>query len=375
VTPLAAPDAFSTAGRDAGLPQSLWQGASLDTAQSVLALLAAKPLSPAAVALARRVLVTGAPGPQGAGDDPELAAARAQALLNLGEAKAAARILARTPGLDRSAALSRAAAESALLAGEDARACAAADSLTVGRDEIYWLRLRTYCQALGGHADQAQLTFDLAQAQAKDAVFARLMGAKLAGAGSPGAASLRNGLDYALSRNLGLDLAAAKPSAEVAVALSAAEPAEPVWTVPPGGDDVTVATRALAGGQALPPEVLDRLLDAAAKADAKSRARTDGAALLVAAFVGPSGPAARGRVAVLAAPPGKAPAGRNLALDLATQDKLMGETAMLALWTCAEAGPAGPVLGDRARIVRALRAVGLETDARAFAVEGLLALK
>jgi hypothetical protein len=53
----------------------------------------------------------------------------------------------------------------------------------------------------------------------------------------------------------------------------------------------------------------------------------------------------------------------------------MGEAALLSLWICADAGPAGPALGDRVRIVRALHAVGLDADARAFALEGLLALK
>ena len=53
----------------------------------------------------------------------------------------------------------------------------------------------------------------------------------------------------------------------------------------------------------------------------------------------------------------------------------MGETALLALWTCAEAGARPRPSGDRARIVRALRQAGLDADARAFALEGLLALK
>jgi hypothetical protein len=375
VTSLAAPDAFSVGARDTGLPATLWRGASLDTVQTVLGLVATKPLSPAAAALARRVLVTGAPGPQGAGDDPDLAAARAQALIALGEVKAAARVLERAAGLDRSAGLSRAAAESALLAGDDARACQVEEALTVSRDEVYWLRLRTYCQAIAGHADQAQLTFDLAQTQAKDAVFARLMGAKLAGAGNPGAASLRNGLDYALSRSLGLDLAAAKPGPGVAAAMSAAEPAEPAWTIPPGDDDITAATRSLAANQPLAPDLVDRLLDAAAKADAKSRSRAQTAALLVAAYAGPTGPAARGRIAALAVPEGKAPAGRDLALQTAARETAMGEAAVLALWTCAEAGPAGPGAGDRAEIIGALRAVGLDADARNFAVEGLLAAR
>ena len=53
----------------------------------------------------------------------------------------------------------------------------------------------------------------------------------------------------------------------------------------------------------------------------------------------------------------------------------MGETALLALWTLADAGSAGPSVADRTRIVRALAQTGLLTEARALAVEGLLSLK
>lgn len=374
VVQLAAPDAFSTSGRQTGLPQDLWRGASVDTLNAVLPKLAARPLSPAGAALARRVLATGAPGPQGVGADPSLLAARADALAAVGDPKAAAAVLARAPGLDRSPELSRAAAESALLAGDDARACAVADALSTGREDVYWLRLRTYCQAIGGHADQAQLTFDLAQSQVRDPVFGRLMGAKLAGGASPGAASLRNGLDYALSRSLGLDLSAAKAAPQVAAAIAAADPAEPAWTIPEGDADRLAAARALASAQSFPPELLARMLDAAVKADPTSRPSAQAAALIAAAYAGTAGPDLRGRLAALTVPEGKTPAGRNLALAAAGQEHLIGEAAMLALWSCVDAGPAGLAPAERARIVQALRLVGLDADARNFAVEGLLGL-
>jgi hypothetical protein len=372
VTTLAAPDAFSTAGRDTGLPSDLWRGASVDTLLAVLPKLAQKPVSPAAAALARRVLATGAPGPQGLGPDPSVLSARAAALTALGDPRAAAAVLNRAPGLDRSPDLSRAAAESALLAGDDARACAVAEALTVGREEVYWLRLRAYCQAIGGQAAQAQLTFQLAQSQAADPVFGRLMGAKLAGGVEAGAASLRNGLDYALSRSLGLDLAAAKPAPPVAAALAGVEPAEPAWTVPEGEADRLVAARALAAGQDVPADLVARMLDSAVKADAQTRAAAQAAALIVVGWTGAPGPDLRGRLAALALPEGRTPAGRDFALSAAGREKLMGETAMLALWACADAGADGLAPADRARITQALRQAGLERDARNFAIEGLL---
>ena len=375
VSTLAAPDAFSTPGRDTGLPPTLWRGASVRTAQTVLPLLAVRTLSPAAAALARRVLAAGAPGPQGSGEDATLAAARASALMAQGDAKAAAAILARAPGVDRSPELARAAAESALLAGDDARACAVAQGLGAGRDEVYWLRLRAYCQALAGQAGQAQLTFELAQTQARDVAFGRLMSAKLAGSGNPGPASLRNGLDYALSRSLGLDLATAKASPAVAAALSAGEPAAPVFDPAGAPADIAVLAETLARGEPVRPAVVQAMIEAAGYPEPKARARGQAAAALALAFTGPLTAETRGELAALTLPEGKAPVGRDLALEAAGAQKLMGEAALLSLWTCAESGAAGPAIGDRVRIVRALHAVGLDADARAIALEGLLALK
>ena len=119
VSPLAAPDAFSTAGRETGLPAELWRGTPVEMARTVLPLLAGRPLSPAAATLARRVLATGASGPEGSRADAGLTGARANALIALGDPVAAGQILERAPGLDRSSVLSRAAAETALL-GRDA---------------------------------------------------------------------------------------------------------------------------------------------------------------------------------------------------------------------------------------------------------------
>jgi len=377
VTGLAAPDAFTTPGRATGLPPGLWTGASVKTLRAVLPLLAAKPLSPAGAQLARRVLATGAVGPEGAGQDPGLAAGRAQALAMQGDARAAAAVLAHAPGADRNADLAQAVAEADLLAGDDAGACRTAQALTDGRDEPYWLKLRTYCQALAGQAAQAGLTFDLATAQSKDPVFARLMGAKLAGGGNPGPASLRNGLDYALSRSLGLDLAAAKPAPAVAAALAGpADPAPLVLDPAAVAPDLAVLAEPLARGEPVRDAVLAALVEAAATAaDPKARARAQAGLLLAAAISGAFGPELRGQIAALPVPEGKAPLGRAMALDAAGQQRLMGEAAMLSLWVFAEGGPAGPAFGDRVRIVRALHLAGLDADARAVAFEGLQALK
>lgn len=406
VATLSAPDFFSNGARDTGLGPDLWAGSSAQTARTVIPLLAAKPLSPAAQALARRVLATGASGPDGAGQDPELAGARINALIAQGAVKDAGVILSRTANLERSPVLAQAGAEAALLAGEDERACSIAEGLATGREEIYWLRLRAYCQLRAGQAGPAQLTFDLAQGQARDAIYGRLMSAKLSGAGDPGGASARNGLDYALSRSLGLDVAAAKPAPAVAAALQSREAGPATWVIE-GSSPVHAAMAALAAGDlasaqtqrgALTAEgipandlalldaliaaasgkpdgpTLDRLIERGTVSDAKSVGKMQNAAILLSALGGAMTPHARGEFAKFTgAEPGKATVAKGLALDLAGAAKLQGETALLALWMSADAGAAGPPVGDRARIIRALKAAGLEEDARAFAVEGLLA--
>ncbi|MDZ4374238.1 MAG: hypothetical protein U1C74_22830, partial [Phenylobacterium sp.] len=126
----------------------------------------------------------------------------------------------------------------------------------------------------------------------------------------------------------------------------------------------------------LPPEGgLSALIAAAGDADPKTRTRLQSAALLAAALSNDLPGPDRARISAFAVAEGKAPAGRNLALEAAAESRRSGEVALLALWTSAEAGAAGPTLADRVRIVRTLARAGLIDDARLFALEGLAGLK
>lgn len=411
VSALPPPDLFSAAGRDVGLASSLWKDASAATLRTVLPLLAERPLTPAAEALARRVLAAGSRGPEGAGDDPALAAARVQALIALGDVPAARAILGRTPGIARSEPLSRAAAEAALLVGEDQAACEVGQALSVERDQVYWLRLRAFCQAQAGEVAAAQLTYDLAQSLSRDAVFGRLMSARLTGT-APGEGALRNGLDYALSRALGLELSDVDAPGAVAAALSGEPPpVQADWNIVATEGPVSAAVAVLSQGDLdlaeniravlAQPEAetvdpltlalldamiaaargqtdratLDRLVERGGIGEAKDRRRAQDAALLLAALGTPFSPQARGEFARFPIAQGKAPPARMVAMEQAAAASLTGETAILALWTSAEAGLAGPAPADRARMIRALAAAGLERHAREYAVEGLLALR
>ena len=231
VEPLAAPDLFSTGGGHSDLPADLWRGSSGALAKLVIPELASHPLTPAAAALARHVLEAGANGPEDAGNDPELAGSRAEALLQLGDLPAAQTIAGAAQNLTQLPALSRVAAQAALITGQDDKACAVGDALTLGREGAFWLRLRAYCQARASQTAPAQLTLELAEQQEHRPDFERLMSALLSGP-QPGITvqpSLDDALDFAISRKLGLDWASALDGAPasiaVAVAQDAAQPA------------------------------------------------------------------------------------------------------------------------------------------------------
>ena len=460
VTSLAQLDLFST-GRDLGLGADLWKGSSAEIAHAIIPTLGRGPLSPAAANFAQRLLAQAARAPDGAGGDVGLAADRVRALLALGDAATVDAIADRTAGLADKPGLAQTAAEAALITDQNAKACAISDALAVDRDKIYWLRLRAFCQALAGKTDAAQLTFTLANQEGKDAVYARLMGSVIAGLGDPGAPALRNGLDYALSRQLKLDLEPALPQASPAIAahLAASIPPPPppppsaAASVPPpaAGSEadllavlrkadtlaqymaasksvapniallardktalaspVQLAAAAVAAGDpdtallirgaltqdATPgasstdlaildamlavargkPDAptLDRLTERGALAAGKEKARAQAAAALFAALGGPIAATARAEMVDFDLGRAEAWPARLMVMDASADARLRGETGLLALSIAELGGASGPKPADRASIVQALTRSGLASDARAFALEGLIALQ
>ncbi len=502
VQPLAAPDLFSIGGGHSDLPADLWRGSSGALAKQVIPELASHPVTPAAAALARHVLEAGANGPEDAGNDPDLAGARAEALLQLGGVAAAQAIAGAAQNLTQLPALSRVAAQADLITGQDDKACAVGDALTLGREGAFWLRLRAYCQARAGQSAPAQLTLELADQQEHRADFERLMTALLSGP-QPGAKiqpALDTALDFAISRKLGLDWAPALDGAPASIAVAVAQDATPppavrlaaaaraarlgiavpeayaaVTPAPaarPSADtpgplgeatlvalagstnDLTLkesavimllrrakdgpefqalsrlvapaiaqlmnakpvlrqpfmfamaaaatgdvasakAARAQVGqasGGPAPVDlaVLDALIAAAADpvdpasvraldiaavgVEGAAKTRTAGAMALLGGFV-PLGPQARFEVADGDLGAAQAPAGRLLALEQSAEQGRLGDVALYILGTAVEAGPHGPTPGERALMIRALRLVHLDADARAFAIEGLVALQ
>jgi hypothetical protein len=385
--PLRAPDLFSAEAGHTGLPSDLWRGASADLARVVIPLLSQKPMSPAAAAFARRVMSTGASAPEGAGADTDLAAWRIDAVLALGDAPGAHAMIEHTPGLRQNALLAQVASETDLVLGREDEACATGDGLNVGKDQPYFRRLRAYCLLRAGDRAGAQLAFDLASEQAKDDIYKRLMSAAVSGAPG-GDASLRNGMEYALSRRLQLDLAPAvakawapippvlakDPSAALpAQAAAAARVALPVNDVSrASGLDPAVRDAALAlADDRTEPRIADALVSSGQAGGVEAMA---GAALYAAAGA-PADARVRAVYATFDIGRSTANQARLLEMDATATAGAKGDAALLALWLAADSGEAGPTVADRARIVRAMMRAGFRADARAYALEGMLALR
>jgi len=520
VTALSAPDIFSPGARNTGLSADLWKGSAADMAREILPQIGKKPLSPAAAALARRVLSTGAQAPDGAASDYDLAAARAGALLALGDAAGVEAMLERTSGVAQTPSLAKITAESALILGHPEKACRISQALGAERDAPYWLKLRAFCLMVGGEGAAAQLTLDLLAPSAEDADFAKMMAAVMAATPITGPASLRSGLDMTLSRALKLDFTAAMAQAPAAMAVAisrdeAADPAlrmaaagravrmganvsavydtaiaqpapaptpsgqsdlaaPPPINVPtllaipgaatearllaigretldltqrdqvavgllkrsrsledfvalsrlsrpliaslveaqvPSADPVLLATAAILAGdpvsarrirQALPADLineqvltLDGLLAAAAPPSAPGQAdvvaglveaglspvadpvrqRRQGAAALTAALSEPLPAKIRTRLAQFALPKHEAGTSRLMALDMAADAGLKGETVLAVLAIAQSAGANGPNIADRLSIVRGLQRAGMADEASAFAIEGMVLMQ
>ena len=480
---------------EGALPADLWADADAAFLAALLDRLPAAYESPAAQALARRVLASGGEAPRG--DAHAAARKRFEALGRMGAADDLAVMAAGAGAALTDPAIAQYAAQAELARGRRAEACARGRSANADTPAPFVLRLRAYCAAVGGDRAAADLALELARASgAEDAWFTSAIAA-IAGAPSARAPAARyeNSLTTQISLAARLrpgpnPLNAASTLALVALArgdtapqpqrvqaaalayrrgaLSAVEtraillatPAEIASALPPIAvalrqvhaapgalpaataiaevlrqaaapadftaaayffkDDIASLAAAPDAGSALlfaraaiaagDTALAERLSQSARQAglDSAVLAPLDAALAVMADVRGASAAAAVRRridaagaslaragardVAILAAlgfaidgaargflfanPPqggARAEAGAMLALAAAAERGAVGETALLAVTAAGEAGPTRLDAESLARIIGSLRAVGLEADARRFAIEALLA--
>lgn len=164
------------------LPIDLWVGSDAATLTALFARLPATYDSPAALALSRRVLLSGGDAP--VGDAVSAARGRFEALGKMGAAEELAMLAAGAGASLTDPGIAQYAAQAELARGRRAEACARGRNAIAEQPTPFFLRLRAYCAAVTGDRVAADLALELARgAGAQDAWYT---GAVAAAAGAPG---------------------------------------------------------------------------------------------------------------------------------------------------------------------------------------------
>ena len=192
---------FLEAG-EPSLSTDMWSASDADDLLPLMRDVRTHGLTPAERTLMRRMALSPAAPPPGA-QEPALRAERARIMYDLGEAEAAASLMARLetppPGLDADEIV----ADLNLALGNEATACNMLDD--PDRMTGYWAKLRAVCAALRGNTAGAELAIEMALQQ--DAVDSWLLSAVFAASGElpePPEADFSSGLNLAISAEAGL---------------------------------------------------------------------------------------------------------------------------------------------------------------------------
>lgn len=154
-----------------GLDPALWSGTNAATAKSLIDAAPIGSKNPLIADMVRTVILTGGVPPQGA--DTAYGRARLSAVMRLNDPAALDGVSRRLPELTADSAVR---ADLALASGDSAAACTMADSVTEGRGEPTWARLRAFCHTVRGEIPAAELTANLLKKSGyEDALFYSLM--------------------------------------------------------------------------------------------------------------------------------------------------------------------------------------------------------
>ncbi|MCE9651223.1 MAG: hypothetical protein K8R18_16510 [Parvibaculum sp.] len=157
---------------DGGFGPDMWRGTMRADVDRNLASMPVATGSPVVNDLARRLLLTSATPPEGAGAT-SLLAARLDRLTAAGHADLAAE-LGRSAQADKSPPVAIARAQAALALGQDAEACGELADIPAGNDPAhdeaaaFSTKLSAFCQIQSGNKAAANLTLDLAREEGLD---------------------------------------------------------------------------------------------------------------------------------------------------------------------------------------------------------------
>jgi hypothetical protein len=156
-------DAVGTLEGATSLGSDLWRGTSRSLAEALIPQVPAAESAPAR-ALARRLLLTSAQPPDGAGAT-DLIGIRAERLMALGYPADAAGLMALWPAAKLDGTRAARLADALLLAGEPDRACALAAQNAALAADPSGQRLQIFCALQAGDRDRAYFLYDLLREQ------------------------------------------------------------------------------------------------------------------------------------------------------------------------------------------------------------------
>lgn len=174
VKSLGAPDMSSIGALysdSGGLGVEMWQGSDRATAEALLQALPGATRATALRVLERRLLLSAAQAPGNlmtgaAQSSTDLLGIRLAKLGQMGDSAGVVTLAKAAGPAAGGAAVDRAAADAALLAGDNKAACGQVSS-HVG-DDLYWLKLQLYCQAVAGETAAASVSLSLLRDQGVD---------------------------------------------------------------------------------------------------------------------------------------------------------------------------------------------------------------
>jgi hypothetical protein len=179
-------DAIGLAGpAEGGFAQDLWAGSDGELIRALLEGLPVASENPPLRALARRLLMTGAPI-GGLAEPGSMLAARAGRLLAMGDLDGAAALLDRVPATNEDSQLTRLAVQAALLRDDRDAACDRAAAIAPGSEAAFWAKVTIWCRLADGDREGARLGLALLrdQGQTDDATFFALVEAIANGEGA-----------------------------------------------------------------------------------------------------------------------------------------------------------------------------------------------
>ncbi len=185
------------------LPTSMWTASRTEDLLPLMQRVRTRGLTPVERTLMRRMALSPARKPTGA-KSAELLAERARIMFELGEADAAAQLMARLETSPRGLNSEEISTDLNLALGNEATACAKTRSPMP--DEPYWAKLRAVCAALSGNTAGAELAIEIAQVQGvKDSWLFNAVFAASGDMPNPPPARFDTGLNSAISAKAGLE--------------------------------------------------------------------------------------------------------------------------------------------------------------------------